>query len=100
MLPGPVGNPVGNAQDHRNGTLTRTSAEFTAGCIIQGGLMRHIVFTAFVLLWIGASSFATASDDATIAALQAETEALFSRVADVKLSIDRMVDPAVTLRPD
>ncbi|MBB3976069.1 hypothetical protein GGQ64_001256 [Rhizobium azooxidifex] len=58
--------------------------------------MRRIVFTAFVLLWVGASS--AASDDVAIAALQAETEALFKPgrdLAEAKLSIDRMVDTAV-----
>lgn len=61
--------------------------------------MRRIVFTAFVLLWVGASS--AASDDVAIAALQAETEALFKPgrdLAEAKLSIDRMVDTAVNVQ--
>lgn len=60
--------------------------------------MRRIVFTVFVLLWVGASSLAAASDDAAIATLQAETEALFKPgrdLAEVKLAIDHMVDPTV-----
>lgn len=62
--------------------------------------MRRIIFTAFVLLWVGASSLAAASDDAAIAALQTQTETLFKPgrdLAEVKLSIDHMVDPTTNV---
>lgn len=63
--------------------------------------MKRIVFTAFVWLWVSASSLAAASEDAAIGALQAETESLFKPgrdLADVKLSIDQMVDPTVNVQ--
>lgn len=59
--------------------------------------MRRIVFTMFVLLGFSAPPVTMASDDANVAALQAEVETLFTSyrdLADIKFAIDDMVDPA------